>query len=65
MIYRIEKRSEFGYGSMETFYVVMSYERRSEHTGALLNGKKLKRAKTLKQAEAYCRRVGITAERSV
>lgn len=63
MIYTIEKRHEFGYGTMDTHYEVRSYTGKSEHTGALLNGKTLKVAKTLKQAEAYCRRTNINAER--
>lgn len=59
MIYTIEKRHEFGYGTMSTHYEVRSYTGKSEHTGALLGGKTLKKAKTLKQAEKYCCRVNI------
>lgn len=63
MIYTIEKRHEFECGTMDTHYEVRSYTGRSAHTGALMNGKTLKVAKTLKQAETYCRRRNINAER--
>lgn len=62
MIYTIEKRNVSGYGEIETHYEVRSYTGRSAHTGALLNGKTLKVAKTKKQAEAYCRRTGIVPD---
>ena len=63
MIYTIEKRHEFECGMMYTHYEVRSYTGKSEHTGILLNGKTLKKATTLKQAEAYCRRKNIIAEK--
>lgn len=63
MIYTIERRNVYGYGSVETHYEVRRYERRSEHTGALLNGKTVKSFRKITQAKAYCRRWGIIAER--
>lgn len=65
MIYTIEKRHEFGYGTMSTHYEVRSYTGKSEYTGALLGGKTLKKAKTYKQAEAYCHRVNIPMSKVV
>lgn len=59
MIYTVEKRHEFGYGTMSTHYEVRSYTGKSEHTGALLGGRTLKKAKTKKEVEAYCRRCNI------
>ena len=60
MIYTIERRHEFGYGTMESHYELRAYEGKSEHTGALLGGKALKRAKTKKDILSYCRRANIS-----
>lgn len=62
MIYTIEKRHEFGYGKMFTHYEVRKYDRRSEHTGALIGGKTIRKFKKISQAKDYCGRKGITYE---
>lgn len=45
MIYTLERRCEFGNGSMESHYEARSYERRSP-IGVLVGGKILKKCKT-------------------
>jgi hypothetical protein len=57
MIYTLEKRHEFGYGTMTTHYEVRSYSHRSS-IGALVNGKTLKKG-TKSQCEKYCRTKNI------
>ena len=58
MIYQLEKRHEFGYGTMSTHWEVRSYTHISG-TGALMNGKTLKKG-TKTQCEKYCRTKNIT-----
>lgn len=60
MIYKLEKRHEFGGGTMETHWEVISYTEISK-IGILLNGKTVKKG-TKAQCEKYCRIKGITAE---
>ena len=60
MIYILEKRHEFGGGTMETHWEVISYTGISK-IGILLNGKIMKKG-TRAQCEKYCRIKGITAE---
>lgn len=62
MIYTLEKRHEFGNGTMETHWEVREYTHRTA-IGVLANGKTLKKG-TKAQCEKYCRTVGvqITAE---
>lgn len=57
MIYKIEKRHEFGYGTMTTHWEVISYTGISK-IGVLLNGKTLKTG-TKAQCEKYCRTKSI------
>ena len=54
MIYQIEKRHEFGGGSMGTHYEVIAYTHITP-IGVYANGKTLKRG-TKKQCESYCRK---------
>ena len=60
MIYTIEKRHEFGGGTMTTNYEVRSYTHVTP-IGIYANGKTLKRG-TKKQCEKYCRTKEITPE---
>ena len=62
MIYTVEKRHEFGYGQMFTYYEVRQYEHRSEHTGALIGGKTIRKFKTITAAKDYCGKRGIEYE---
>ena len=62
MIYTIEKRHEFGYGKMFTHYEVREYERRSEHTGALIGGKTIRKFDKKSKAKDYCAKRGIEYE---
>lgn len=57
MIYTIQKRHEFGGGTMTTHYEVMSYTHRTQ-LGILVGEKTLKKG-TKKQCEKYCRTKGI------
>lgn len=60
MIYTLEKRHEFGNGSMYTHYEVRSYTHRTS-IGILANGQTLKKG-TKAQCEKYIRIKGIQAE---
>ena len=60
MIYTLEKRHEFGYGTMNTHWEVISYTHKS-NTGVLMNGKTLKKG-TKAQCEKYCRTKNIIVE---
>lgn len=57
MIYKLEKRHEFGGGTMETHWEVISYNGVSP-IGILLGGKTLKRG-TRAQCEKYIRIRGL------
>lgn len=52
MIYKIEKRHEFGYGTMKTHWEVIAYTGIS-NIGILLNGKTLAKG-TKAQCKKYC-----------
>lgn len=60
MIYTIEKRHEFGGGTMETHWEVRSYTHVTP-IGIYAGGKTLKSG-TKQQCEKFCRIKGITAE---
>lgn len=60
MIYTLQKRHEFGYGTMTTHWEVMSYTHRTE-LGTLVNGKVLKKG-TKKECEKYIARKCIEIE---
>ena len=60
MIYTLEKRHEFGNGTMETHWEVRSYTHKSA-IGVLMNGKTLKKG-TKTQCEKYCRIKNIIVE---
>ena len=60
MIYTIEKRHEFGGGTMETHYEVRSYTHITP-IGVYAGGKTLK-AGTKRQCEKFCRIKGIAVE---
>lgn len=60
MIYTLEKRHEFGSGTMTTHYEVRSYTHRTP-IGVLANGTTLKFG-TKAQCEKYIRTKGIKAE---
>lgn len=60
MIYSIEKRHEFGNGTMTTHYEVRSYTHKTP-IGVLANGTTLKSG-TKKQCEKYIKAKGINAE---
>lgn len=60
MIYTIEKRHEFGNGTMSTHYEVRSYTHRTA-IGVLAGGKTLK-AGTKAQCEKYIRTKSISVE---
>ncbi len=57
MIYKLEKRHEFGGGTIETHWEVISYAGVSK-SGVLLNGKTLKKG-TKVQCQNYCRTKAI------
>lgn len=57
MFYTLEKRHEFGNGTMKTHYEVRSYTHITR-IGAYAGGKTLKKG-SLKQCEKYCRIKGI------
>lgn len=61
MIYTIERRCEFGGGTMQAHYEVRRYERRTK-IGILVDGKTLKKTKTKADAKDYCGRKGIAYE---
>lgn len=60
MIYTIEKRHEFGGGTMSTHYEVRSYTHRTP-IGVLTGGKTLKSG-TKAQCEKYIRLKGIQVD---
>lgn len=60
MIYTMEKRHEFGSGTMSTHYEVRSYTHITP-IGIYAGGKTLKIG-TKKQCEAYCRKTNIRLE---
>jgi hypothetical protein len=60
MIYTIEKRHEFGGGTMSTHYEVRSYTHRTP-IGVLADGKTLKSG-TKAQCEKYIRLKGIQVD---
>lgn len=60
MIYTLEKRHEFGQGTMKTHWEVRSYTHRSG-IGVLMNGKTLKKGTKI-QCEKYCRIKNIITE---
>lgn len=60
MIYTLQKRHEFGYGTMTTHWEVMSYTHRTE-LGILVNGKVLKKG-TKKECEKYITKKNIEIE---
>lgn len=53
MIYTIEKRHEFGYGSMETHYEVISHTHITK-IGVYANPQTVERFKTKREARKYC-----------
>lgn len=57
MIYKLEKRHEFGSGTMSTHYEVVCYERRTP-IGILVGAKTLKKG-SLSQCEKYIRIRGL------
>lgn len=60
MIYTLEKRHEFGGGTMTTHWEVRSYTHRTA-IGILAGGQTLK-AGTKRECEKYCRAKNILAE---
>lgn len=64
MIYTIEKRSVFGGGTMESYYEVRSYERRTA-IGVLVGGKTLKKAKTKSEAKKLLWKKRYIARRTI
>lgn len=60
MIYTLEKRHEFGNGTMTTHWEVISYTHKSP-IGVLVNGKTLKKG-TKAQCEKYCMVKNIITE---
>ena len=58
MIYSIERRKIFGYGTIETAYEVRQYDGVYDN-GVPYGGKTLKEVKTKKAAEAILRRKGM------
>lgn len=60
MIYTIEKRHEFGNGTMETHWEIRSYTHITP-IGIYAGGKTLKKG-TKQQCEKFCRIEGITKE---
>lgn len=58
MIYTLEKRHEFGGGTMSTYYGLFKYEKRYAN-GALTNGVLVKRFSEKKDALKYCDRYNI------
>ena len=61
MIYTIEKRAAFGYGSMESWYECRCYERRTP-IGVLVKGKCHKKYKKKSDARDYFGKKGISYE---
>lgn len=61
MIYTIEKRYEFGNGSMAYFWGIFKYQERLKN-GMLYNGTRVKRYNKRADAEKYCARRGIKWE---
>ena len=60
MIYTLEKRHEFGAGSMSTHWEIRSYTHITP-IGVYAGGKTLKKG-TKKECENYCRRKGLSFE---
>lgn len=63
MIYTLEKRHEFGYGTMTTHWEVRSYTHRSP-IGILMNGKTLKKG-TKVECKKYCRTTNIVIDEKI
>lgn len=61
MICTLEKRHEFGGGTMSTYYGLFKYEKRYAN-GSLAKGKLVRRFNTRKDGLKYCDRYGITLE---
>nr|DAV20540.1 MAG TPA: hypothetical protein [Caudoviricetes sp.] len=61
MIYTIERRCAFGYGSMESWYECRSYERRTP-IGVLVGGKCLKKSKKKSDCKDYFGKKGLQYE---
>lgn len=62
MIYTLEKRHEFGFGEMTTYYELIKYERRIGVSGILTNGKTVRKFKTKKDGLKYCGKYNISVE---
>ena len=54
MIYTIEKRHAFGYGTMSTHYEVIGYQGRYKN-GVLFGSDTIKVTKTKREAKEYCK----------
>ena len=63
MIYTLEKRHEFGNGTMDTHWEVIAYTGKTK-TGVLIGGKTLKKG-TKKQCQEYIRRTNICIDEGV
>lgn len=61
MIYTIEKRHEFGNGTMSTYYGLFKHEKRYAN-GILTSETLVKRFATKNAALKYCGRYGIKTE---
>ena len=61
MIITLEKRYEFGSGTMTSYYGLFEYTRRHDN-GLPANGKLIKRFDRKADGMKYCRRQGITPE---
>ncbi len=59
MIYTIEKRHAFGYGTMSTHYEVIGYQGRYKN-GVLYGSDTIKVTKTKREAEEYCKQHKIS-----
>ena len=64
MIYTIERRHEFDYGTMETHYEVRQCTHRT-HIGVLAGGKTLRKFKKKTDAQKYCAKKGIKVEETM
>ena len=61
MIYTLEKRHEFGGGTMSTYYGLFKYEKRYAN-GTLANGTLVRRCNKKADGLKYCGRYNITLE---
>lgn len=61
MLYTLEKRHEFGGGTMSTYYGLFKYEKRYAN-GILANGKLVRRFTKRADGLKYCDRYGIKLE---